>query len=207
MVNTNRLAEIKTNLLEELGDLANRYKQEYDNALDVEPWDLSVQIQQDNARKYRAARAALSEFEKTFEMLADENISAAAPAAVQPPVQFEPVTALQAKRRMVTVPKSIKLGGKNIPVKSWGDLLVQVCEVLIPSHTFEMLELPENLPLNIGVKVFSYDESDIKGYARKLSNGVWVETKLPSKDVKTAAEAVLKKCGVPYELIIDDTAA
>ena len=212
MTNANELTTIKARLMAELDGLAARYKLEYNNALDEEQWDSVVKVQQDSAKKFRVVRAAVTEFAKTFEKLAAEGVissqavhppvTAAAPVTAQPhpPVPAQPTQ--QGNRRVVTVPKSIQLGGRTILVKSWGDLLVQVCEAMIPSHTFEMSSLPDDAEHG-DVKIFSYNESDIKNYARKLSNGVWVETKLPSKDVITAAESVLKKCGVPYELIID----
>ena len=96
------------------------------------------------------------------------------------------------------IPKGFVMFGRRVDVRDWSDMLVKVCEILILKSPYTVAQFDKYHDLNpLGNRYFSYNRSDIKGVARKLSNGLWIELNRSNDDVVMLCKKVLELCGYP----------
>ncbi|MGH4050189.1 MAG: hypothetical protein ACREVX_02365 [Clostridium sp.] len=103
------------------------------------------------------------------------------------------------------VPISIKLFDKMYPIKSWNEILIKVCEVMLLKKPYVVATFGRELTLNSEQWTnFSYTESEIKDNKKRLSNGLWIETNRSANDIVNVSKTILKLCGFnEKDLIID----
>lgn len=87
------------------------------------------------------------------------------------------------------------LFNKKYPFKSWSELLIDVCEIMILKKPYCMAQLDSDKYLNKKNSInFSFVESDILGKPKKLSNGIWVETDKQPDDILKVLYRILEIC-------------
>ncbi|MCL2036521.1 MAG: hypothetical protein FWG83_03940 [Oscillospiraceae bacterium] len=95
-------------------------------------------------------------------------------------------------------PARFVMFGRNIEVANWGDMLAKVCEILILKNPYTVAQFDKYHDLNpLGSCYFSYNQGEIKDVAKKLSNGLWVETNRSADDIVMLCKKILELCGYP----------
>jgi hypothetical protein len=85
--------------------------------------------------------------------------------------------------------------GQTFRVRSWGDVLILVCEILLAKKPFIVAAFDEEPRLNAGGPNFSYEKGEIDRSPRRLSNGLWVETARKKADIMRACADIVSLCG------------
>jgi hypothetical protein len=95
-------------------------------------------------------------------------------------------------------PARFVMFGRKVDVKDWAEMLVKVCEILILKNPYTVAQFDKYHDLNpLGNCYFSYNQGDIKGNGKKLSNGLWVEINRSADDIVMLCKKVLELCGYP----------
>jgi hypothetical protein len=95
-------------------------------------------------------------------------------------------------------PVKFSMFGRQVDVKDWADMLIKVCEILILKNPYTVAQFDKYSDLNpLGGVYFSYNQGDIKVNAKKLSNGLWIETQRTPDDIVMLCKKVLELCGYP----------
>lgn len=104
-----------------------------------------------------------------------------------------------------TKPISLKLLRKTYAVRSWTELYIRVCEILLIHRPYVMAGLDSDAQFNSERRTnFSYIQSEIKFNRKRLSNGLWIETNKNSADILNTCYRLLEKCEFsPDELCIE----
>jgi hypothetical protein len=95
-------------------------------------------------------------------------------------------------------PAGFTMFGRRVDVVGWSDMLVRVCEILILKNPYTVAQFDKYSDLNpMGNCYFSYNQGEITGNAKKLSNGLWVEMNRTPDDIVMLCKKVLELCGYP----------
>jgi hypothetical protein len=95
-------------------------------------------------------------------------------------------------------PAGFSMFSRGVDVSDWTDMLIKVCEILILKNPYTVAQFDKYHDLNpLGNCYFSYNQGDIKGQAKKLSNGLWVEINRTPDDIVMLCKKVLELCGYP----------
>ena len=95
-----------------------------------------------------------------------------------------------------TKPTHITLLGKEYPVGAWNEMYIKVCEVMLLHSPYKIASLDKDAEFNTEQRTnFSYIRSDIKFNGKRLSNGLWVETKMDNQATLKKCHRLLEKCG------------
>lgn len=96
------------------------------------------------------------------------------------------------------MPVAFIVFGRRVDVRDWSDMLVKVCEILILKNPYTVAQFDKYNDLNpAGNCCFSYNRGDIRGTARKLSNGLWIELSRSHDDIVMLCKKLLELCGYP----------
>lgn len=101
--------------------------------------------------------------------------------------EFEPIT-----------PKDNELYfiGKIYNIKSYCDVYIKVCELLISKKPYIIPTVTKNEQLNNDQDInFSFKEQDIKANSHKLSNGLWIHLKENTDEIISICHILLEFCG------------
>ena len=86
--------------------------------------------------------------------------------------------------------------GKEYHVKSWSELFIKVCEVMLLHKPYFVSSLDKNEEFNTENETFfSYVQSDIKENGKRLSNGLWVGTSINNQEIQNMCRRLLEKVG------------
>lgn len=102
-------------------------------------------------------------------------------------IEFEPIT-----------PKDNELYfiGKIYNIKSYSDVYIKVCELLISKKPYIIPTITKNEQLNNDQDInFSFKEQDIKSNSHKLSNGLWIHLKEDTDEIISICHILLEFCG------------
>jgi hypothetical protein len=96
------------------------------------------------------------------------------------------------------MPKGFSMFGRRVDAKDWAALLTKVCEILILKNPYTVAQFDKYHDLNpLNNCYFSYNQGEIQGTGRKLSNGLWVEINRSPDDIVMLCKKVLELCGYP----------
>lgn len=91
---------------------------------------------------------------------------------------------------------SVTIFGQVYTFKSWSELLVKVCEIMLLKTPYIVAKFYKEKRLNPNGQVnFSYDKFDIKHNPKRLTNKLYIETEPETSDIVSFCRDILSVCG------------
>lgn len=101
-----------------------------------------------------------------------------------------------------TTPKQIELFGELYIVNSWKKALVCVCEIMINLKPNIVISFDKNEKFKGKTRLyFNTDPEKLTNVAKKLSNGLYVETNMNSNEIWKQIISIIEQCGFKSDII------
>ena len=95
-----------------------------------------------------------------------------------------------------STPTECTIFGKSYSVKSWDDVLIKLCEVMILKNPYKSLTIGVKQSVQLGgIPVIWFDECEESSESYKLSNGLSVAKNKTIEETKFCCERILNLCG------------
>ncbi|MCK4260832.1 MAG: hypothetical protein KAX49_17780 [Halanaerobiales bacterium] len=210
-------------VLDELKSLEKQYRKIYNNAVDIEDFEISQKTQSDAYLRIRKLKEWKSIVTDLYTKVSDSNIIEIIPSIEiddEVSVTSEMIDAtydkldknndtvkqnLEDNEKATTYDRSentckelisIKLFDKVYSLRHWSEVLIKVCEITLLKKPYIVARFDKEAILNSNKHInFSYLESEIKFNKNRLSNGLWIETNRSATDIVKVSKKILQLCG------------
>lgn len=217
----NNLINKLNEVVEELIILEKKYRTVYNNALDIEDFEISQKTQSDayiKIRKLKEWKGNLIDINKNIidsniieiqysleegsevkaeviDEINDEGLRKNNGISINNINESEKTSNYDRSTYISKEPIKMELLGEIYPVKCWNDVLIVVCEIMLLRSPYVVSRFNKEITLNIRQTVnFSYVESDIKGCKKRLSNGLWIKTDRSPDEAFIDSKKILTIC-------------